>query len=288
LDSLATHEYFHAWNVKQIRPVLLGPFDYTKEQRCPNIWFSEGVTDYYAQLHAYQAGFLTKSQLLDALTLNIEELQMSKTAKKITLEEACKQAWEHGGFGVDDLSYYTKGLVVGLLCDARIRGETKGNSSLNDLLRSLYKQYQLPNPGFADDAIRDGLMDLAGAKMGPFYDSMVRTTQPMVYDSLNRIGLRLTIPGETYVDPLYLLNAEGMITNATASNLDGGLKNGDLVIGAKTSPEGIIDVSVRRDNSLVNVRVPGRIYKAGDYRLQVNPFATAEEKQRLEEWLKIP
>ncbi|MEI7986885.1 MAG: hypothetical protein WCI55_14765 [Armatimonadota bacterium] len=288
LDALATHEYFHAWNVKQIRPVLLGPFDYTKEQRCPNIWFSEGVTEYYSQLHAYQAGFLSRSQFLETLTNNIEELQMSKTNLKLTLEEACKQTWEHGGFGVDDLSYYTKGLVVGLISDAFIRGETKGKSSLNDLMRTFYAKYSLPNPGFADDGIRDALLELGGPKMGPMYDSMVRSTKPMAYEPLTKIGLRLTIPGETYTDPLYLLNAEGKVTNATISNLEGGIKDGDQVVNAKVVGEKLLEVFVLRNGRELKFNLPGRVYKAGDYRLRENPFATQEEKLRLEEWLKIP
>ena len=288
LDALATHEYFHAWNVKQIRPILLGPFDYTKEQRSPNIWFSEGVTEYYSHLHAYQAGFGSRSQLLETLTNNIEELQMSKTRLKLTLEDVCKQTWEHGGFGVEDLSYYTKGLVVGLLCDAFIRGETNGKSSLDDLMRSFYIKYGLPKPGFSDDGIKDGLIELAGPKIGPIYDTMVRSTQALPYDLLNRIGLRLTIPGQMYKEPLYLLTAEGVVTNATQSNLAGGIKDGDKVLNAKENGENALDVTVSRDGKIMNLKLPGRTFKAGDYRLQRNPFATADEKKRLEEWLKIP
>ena len=67
LDELATHEFYHSWNVKQIRPKILGPFDYSKPQRTVNLWFSEGVTDYYSKLHAYQAGLIGESQLLDGL-----------------------------------------------------------------------------------------------------------------------------------------------------------------------------------------------------------------------------
>jgi predicted metalloprotease with PDZ domain len=288
LDSLATHEYFHAWNVKQIRPQMLGPFDYTKEQRCSNIWFSEGVTEYYAQLHAYQAGFLSKSQFLEKLTNNIEELEMSKTAKTMTLEDACKAAWENGGFGVKDFSYYTKGLVVGLLSDAYIRGETKGKSSLNDLMRSFYAKYSLPNPGFSDDAIRDAIMEMSGEKYGPIYTSMVRTAQPMPYDILTKMGLRLTVPGEAYTEPLYLLSAEGRVTNATISNLEGGIRDGDKVLTAKIIGDSLIEVNVVRDDRNLKLSLPARKFRAGDYRLMANPFATAEEKQRLAEWLKIP
>lgn len=288
LDSLATHEYFHAWNVKQIRPFILGPFDYTTQQRSPNIWFSEGVTDYYAQIHAYQAGFMSRSQLLETLTNNIEELQVSKTRLKLTLEEVCKQTWENGGFGVGDLSYYTKGLVIGLIADSYLRGESKGKTSLDDLMRSFYAKYQLPKPGFQDNDIKDAFISMGGTKMGPLYDTLVRTTNEVPYDLLTKMGLRLLIPGQTYTEPLYILSESGAVTNATASNLEGGIKDGDIVLNAKVVAENVIEVKVQRASGNATVRLQARTFRAGDYRLQANPFATPEEKQRLEEWLKLP
>ncbi len=292
LDDLATHEYFHAWNVKQIRPVLLGPFDYTKEQRCPNIWFSEGVTDYYAQLHAYQAGFFSRSQLLEVLSNKVSELQESKTRLTMTLEDVCKKTWNdpgpNAGFGYGDLSYYTKGLLIGLLSDAYIRSTTHGKSSLDDLMRSFYAKYQLPKPGFEDDAIKQELIAMTDSKGGTYYDQMVRSTGEMPYELLSKMGLRLTIPGQTYVDPLYLLDANGKVTNATISNLQGGIKDGDVVQSAKIVEENKIELHLMRNGQPVTLTVPGRSYKAGDYRLTANPFATDEEKSRLAEWLKIP
>ena len=288
LDNLATHEYFHAWTVKQIRPVLLGPFDYTKEQRCPNIWFSEGVTDYYAQIHAYQAGFLSQSQMFDELVDNVKQVQKSTTRTQLTLEEVCKKTWEGGGFGFGDLSYYNKGLLVGFLADAYIRGETKGKASLDDLMRTFYAKYKLPNPGFDDDAIKQEMVKLGGPTMAPIYDGMVRSTKAMPYDLLGRIGLRLTVPGEVYLDPLYLLDSNGKVTNAAASNVEGGIRNGDIVETAKMVGNGEISVHVKRDGTSLDLVLRGRSYRAEDYRLQPNPFATLEEKQRLAEWLKIP
>lgn len=288
LDALATHEYFHAWNVKQIRPWILGPFDYTKEQRSPNIWFSEGVTDYYAQLHAYQAGFLSRSQLLDEYANQIEDVQNSRTRTQLTLEEVCRKTWEGGGFGYGDLSYYNKGLIVGLLSDAYIRGTTQGKHSLDDLMRSFYAKYKLPNPGFQDDAIKQGVIELTSDKYGPIYDGMVRSTLALPYDLVKMLGLRLTVPDQTYTDPLYLVDDNDRVTNATPSNLDEGLRDGDLVEYAKLTEQRNVEVHVDRDGKKLTFILPGRTYRASDYRLRPNPFATPEEKQRLKEWLTIP
>lgn len=288
LDSLATHEFFHAWNVKQIRPDMLGPFDYSKEQRNPNIWFSEGVTDYYAYIHAYQAGFLTRSQLLDQLTNEIEELQSSEVRKRLTLEEVCKQTWENSGFGVGDLSYYTKGLVIGLVSDAAIRTITKGERSLDDLMRTFYERYALPKPGFAQDAIKEELVALGGSSMGDHYDTMVRSTKEMPYELLKGMGLRLTIPGQMYSEPYYLLDAKQRVTNAASTNLVAPLQDGDQITATKDNGNETASVTFVRNGNTQTVNIPVRTFRAGDYRLQIDPYASSEARARLDEWLKIP
>ena len=87
---------------------------------------------------------------------------------------------------------------------------------------------------------------------------------------------------------MYLLSSDHKVTNATLSNLVGGIKDGDEVISAKITGERQIEVLVSRDGNPMTFKLAARIYKAGDYRLTANPFATVEEKKRLEEWLKIP
>ncbi|HLO98401.1 MAG TPA: hypothetical protein VK171_07395 [Fimbriimonas sp.] len=288
LDSLATHEFFHAWNVKQIRPDMLGPFDYSKEQRNPNIWFSEGVTDYYANIHAYQAGFLTRSQLLDQLTNEIEELQSSNVRKRLTLEDVCKQTWENGGFGVEDLSYYTKGLVIGLVADAAIRTNSKGEKSLDDLMRNFYERYALPKPGFGYDAIKEEMIALGGAEMGEHYDTMVRSTNEMPYQLLTGMGLRLAIPGQMYSEPYYLLDSKQRVINSASTNLVAPLQDGDVIVSAKYNGDETAMITYVRNGKTETANVPVRTYRAGDYRLQIDPYAKPEARARLEEWLKIP
>ena len=73
--SLASHEYFHAWNVKRLRPAELGPFDYENEVYTRSLWFVEGVTDYYADLFLVRAGVATREEYLDALSAQVRSLQ---------------------------------------------------------------------------------------------------------------------------------------------------------------------------------------------------------------------
>lgn len=189
LDELATHEYFHAWNVKQIRPYVLGPFDYSREQKTGALWFAEGVTDYYAYITAYRSGLFSREWLLEELGGQIQTLQQSSKRLSVTLEECSRRAWENGGIGVGDLSYYNKGLVAGLLFDAAIRARTGGKRSLDDVMRLMFDRYRLPQPGYSEDGILEAMNEVAGSDLGPMYHRICQTTAEMPYEALAGIGL---------------------------------------------------------------------------------------------------
>lgn len=194
LGTLTSHEYFHAWNVKQIRPKVLGPFDYSDKVRTGNLWFAEGVTDYYAHITRRLAGLSSEAELLDGIGSEIDSLQASRTRRTKTLEDICRQTWEDSGFGVGDLSYYTKGVAVGLIFDAAIIDATDGEKCLDDVMRLLYSRHRLPKPGYEEDGIRAAINEVAGIDLGPLYDRIVRSTAELPYESLRSIGLQVLEP----------------------------------------------------------------------------------------------
>ncbi|HWA82079.1 MAG TPA: hypothetical protein VG820_01495 [Fimbriimonadaceae bacterium] len=189
IDDLAAHEYFHAWNVKQIRPKILGPFDYTKEQRTSNLWFAEGVTDYYAKITTYRSGLKDMKWLLSDLSGQVQNLQRSKMRREISLADCSRRAWENGGFGVQDLSYYVKGLLVGWIFDAVIRDATDGEKSLDDVMRLMYSRYHLPQPGYDEGGILAAINEVTGSDFSHLYNQMVNTTEELPYDLLEKIGI---------------------------------------------------------------------------------------------------
>ncbi len=286
LDELATHEYFHAWNVKQIRPKILGPFDYSKQQRTGNLWFSEGVTDYYAKLHAFQAGLTSESQLLDELRNEIRTLERSETRKKMTLEAVCYNTWEDSGFGgYGDLSFYNMGLVAGFVMDAAIRHETGGKKSLDDVMRIAYDRYALPQAGFEEGALHDLVVEVGGEKLGPIYDTLTRSAgKPLPYEEIENLGLRLTIPGKEYVEPPFVVNDKNTITKVVGTET--GLTDGDDVIAVELAGIDSLRVTFKRSGQQKQVIVKARKYKATDMRLTRNILATPEQSARRAEWLK--
>lgn len=287
LDALATHEYFHSWNVKQIRPAVLGPFDYSKEQRCPNLWFSEGVTDYYAHRHAYQAGLLTESQYLAEVQSQIEELQRSKVRLQMTIEDVCRNTWENGGFGVGDLSYYTHGFVSGLIFDATIRANTAGQKSLDDVMRAAMSRYALPKPGFGDNDLRGLMVEFGGESMGPLYDRMIRSKQEFPYELLKGIGLRLASPDKPFLELPFVLNEKNEIVKVPKSE-GVGPKEGDVFVSGKEIGNGQIEVMLKRGDNTIAMIVKGRESRFADYRLTRDRLAPSEAQTRLREWLAIP
>ena len=139
--SLAAHEYFHAWNVKRLRPVELGPFDYENEVYTKSLWFVEGVTDYYADVLLSRAGVATRDEYLNALSSQIRSLQTTPGRLEQSAEMASYDAWikyyrTDENTANTSISYYVKGAVVGFLLDAKLRRLTNGSKSLDDVMRA--------------------------------------------------------------------------------------------------------------------------------------------------------
>ncbi len=191
VQALAAHEFFHVWNVKHIRPEVLGPFDYTKPNRTRNLWFAEGVTEYYAQLLLARAGIRTREMLLSALSHSMHSVERSKTAREMTIEDVSYQAWDHWAMGVGDLSFYDKGLALGLLFDAAIIDATNGKKSLDDVIRLLMSRHALPKKGYPEDGVLKAINEVAGKDLSKLYRQAVQSTDPIPYEAvLPKVGLK--------------------------------------------------------------------------------------------------
>lgn len=294
LDYLASHEFFHTWNVKQIRPKVLGPFDYTKAVRTRNLWFAEGVTDYYAHVLPFRGGLKDSAALLQGLADQIGQLQSSSVRKTKTAEDASWEAWENGGFGVGDLSYYTKGLVIGLLFDAAIRNATDGQRSLDDVMRKLMKDHALPKPGYGEDDLRVAINAIAGKDLSALYNRMVRSTQEMPYDLMHDVGLRWL--GHGSVATTHGLEIVGDTVATTVAET--GLHEGDRVLTVDGRPFAEVGFSpgrgrtvtlvVEREGRSVSVPLPLRRFAVEGNHLAPDPYATPRAARLRTAYLGLP
>ena len=136
--AVAAHEFFHAWNVKRIRPQALEPVDYTKEQKTRALWFAEGVTSTYAAYTLERSGLWNKSQFYDDLAMQIGELESRPARNWQSVEESSLDAWleKYDDYNAPDrsISYYNKGQLLGVLLDLSIRDATGNRKSLDDVL----------------------------------------------------------------------------------------------------------------------------------------------------------
>ncbi|MBI5706643.1 MAG: M61 family metallopeptidase [Armatimonadetes bacterium] len=298
LGTLASHEYFHAWNVKQIRPKILGPFDYTQEQRTGNLWFAEGVTDYYAYLTAYRSGRYDEAWLLDSFSSQIYTLQSGRTRKRITLERACRETWEHGGFGYDDLDYYNKGLISGLVFDAAIREATDGAKSLDDVMRLLYQKHKLPHHGYEEDGILRAINEVSGKDLSALYRTIVQSTDEVPFEVLQGIGLRVLEIGK----PVPVFGAafkEGVVASTSDALAEAGLLKGDSILeldgqsfamslfaGMKIGQA--YKLKVQRSGQIIELKMRMESHSPREYRLERDPFASEPTSARLSEYLIRP
>ena len=193
--SFVSHEYFHAFNVKRLRPVELGPFDYERPPNTSSLWISEGLTTYGADLVIARAGLGNTKDFLSLLSGNITSLQNSPGRLKQTLEQASLDVWSSGTSGVGRdtqnlVSYYVKGPVVGFLLDAKIQRATSGRKSLDDVMRLALKRFGGAR-GFTAEQFRKTAEDVAGIDLKEAFRIWLASTEELDYsEALDWFGLR--------------------------------------------------------------------------------------------------
>jgi len=183
--SLASHEYFHLWNVKRLRPIELGPFDYERENYPRSLWISEGLTDYYADLQLSRAGLITQDEYLHALSAAIRTLQSTPGRLVQPVESASFDAWikqyrpDENSINTS-ISYYTKGAVLGFVLDARVRAATNGAKSLDDVMRLAFTRFSGAR-GFTPEDFRKTASDVAGTDLSAWFRAALETTAEIDY-----------------------------------------------------------------------------------------------------------
>jgi len=192
---VAAHEFFHAWNVKRLRPRELGPFDYTQMVHTPSLWISEGLTSYYAGLALERAGFLTPQQYLEYIGRLWTGLEEKPGRKERSVADTSWDTWfggaAGGGGGANaaqnnlantNYSYYDGGQTLGCLLDMEIRNQTHNRKPLDDWMRLMYSRYALPKPGFEPaDAVR-AASEVAGTDMTAFFERYVTGKDALPYE----------------------------------------------------------------------------------------------------------
>ncbi len=223
--NYVSHEFFHAINVKRLRPVELGPFDYERVPRTPSLWICEGLTTYYGDLAVARSGVATPDEFVSGMGALIQAVQSSPGRLVQTLEQASLDVGLGGsssGIGGNrsaTVSYYEKGAVVGFLLDARIRWSSDDARSLDDVIRLEYQRYS-GERGFTPAQFQATASEAAGMDLGDFFHRTLATTEELDYtELLDWFGLRFAEPGSPDPAKAWKLGIRPDVTDTQKSHL---------------------------------------------------------------------
>ncbi len=313
--TLVAHEYFHLWNVKRIRPIALGPFDYENENYTHMLWLSEGCTSFYEDNILRRAGFHTPEAYLGIVANDITQIENQPGNRVQSATESSWDAWIKGyrpneNSSNTTISYYSKGSVLGSLLNLAILAGSNGERSMDDLMRYLYAEYyKKQQRGFTDDEFRRAAEQIAGRKLDDFFTIALNTADPINYNAyFEPVGLQLVnVAGKSQDGYLgaatTVMNGKSTVTSVrrgSAAYTDG-LNVGDEIIsvnGFRVGDDLLRFVSGRRVGETIQLVVnrSGQLRELPikltqnplvSYRLEPLPNQTAAQKALYTKWLFI-
>ncbi len=250
LTSVTSHEFFHLWNVKRIRPQTLEPPDYTKENYTRALWFSEGVTSTAEGIIQLRAGLLDEKQYLYRLGEQITELERRPAHLTQSAEESSLDAWLEG-YGYyrrpeRSISYYNKGELLGVMLDLSVRAASHGQASLREVLQWMNDNYAKKGRFFHDsEGVREAAEAVSRVDLGSFFTNYVAGTEEIPWDDFFRsVGLRVEAITNTVPDAGFIAsrNFDGPMSVAAvtpgSSAENAGLQVGDTIVKLQGQPVG--------------------------------------------------
>lgn len=231
--GLCSHEYFHTWNVKRIKPAVFQPYDLSREVHTPLLWFFEGVTSYYDDLALVRSGLISRDSYLELLGQTITRVLRGNGRLKQSLADSSFDAWtkfykqdENAPNAV--VSYYTKGSLVALALDLTLRNIGDGRISLDDVMRTLWQRHA--SEGVTEEGLERLIGEVAGSDLSDFLQHALRGTDDLpLAELLATCGIELHLrPAEGSGDKG---GKPGSRNTAPRSVL--GVRSGDDALGAK-------------------------------------------------------
>jgi predicted metalloprotease with PDZ domain len=310
LNGLTSHEFFHAFNVKRIRPAEMWPYRYDERNYTPLLWVSEGVTDYYTDRGMLRAGLINQDFYLQRRGGLLAFVQSVEAAKYISVEEASVDTWL-GGIGGGgrpfSVDYYSRGDALGLLLDLSVRHDTRGAATLDDVMRALYANYYKKGRGFTTHDLVATLGQITRKDYQPFFDKYVGGTEPLPYDEvLAYAGLSLAEKKEQVLRLGVSTTEDGKSIRAVVPGgaaEAAGVRAGDVVVSIgdikvadaswaaefrKTYADKVgqtVPLQILRGEQPLTLNVQIRQVEQSSWELRRLPQPTASQQSILDAWL---
>lgn len=323
--GLCSHEYFHTWNIKRIKPEVFTPFDLSQESYTEQLWAFEGITSYYDDLALVRTGLITPQSYLELVGQTITRVARSTGTDKQTVTESSFDAWTR--FYKQDenspnaiVSYYAKGALVALALDMLIRDLTDEMKSLDDVMRLLWLQYGKTGVGVPERGIQAAVEQIVGAVVGTdtetgakseaamtilraFFDLALYSTEPLpIEDLLRQRGVQIH-----WRAPSGSADMGGKATKP--ANIDLGIKIVDHPLGARiamafeqgcAATAGLsagdvliaidgLKVEARKLDDMLSVYQPGEIIEVHAFRSDVlmRFKVTLSPSEKVIAWLSV-
>jgi predicted metalloprotease with PDZ domain len=303
----ASHEFFHVWNVKRIRPVEMWPYDYARENETPLLWVSEGFTNYYAALARYRAGLRDARSFVDEVARTIAEVEGNEARRYISAADASTSTWiGYNNPPPFSISYYTQGRNLAALLDLSIRNDTRGASGLDDVMRTLFTDFYQRGRGFSTEDLIRVINRITRNSYEGFFSRYVSGTDVPPYETIfGYAGYQVERATRKFPNLGVNLNERGRVTSVHRGT-DGGttrLQQGDLILSIDGQTlEGQGDGAVfRMLNERLGQNIRLRIRRGGEereleiavgfvelvnYRIVDGKSPTPEQLKIRESWLK--
>src|SRR5450432_3281928 len=312
LTGVTSHEFFHLWNVKRIRPQALEPVDYTKENYTRALWFSEGVTSTAEALIQLRAGLIDEQQYLDRLGGEITELEVRPAHLTQSAEESSLDAWLEGNAYYRrperSISYYNKGELLGIMLDLAVREASHGRASLREVLQWMNDNYAKKGRFFNDsEGVREAAEAVSHTDLASFFAKYVAGTDGIPWnDFLRSVGLRVEQIPNAVPDAGFTAsrNFDGpMSVSAVTPGSEAeraGLRAGDIILElqgkpvgqesrqelARINPEDLLTIKVRSRGGERELK--WRVGSRQEVSYEVRDLAqvTPEQRARRAAWLR--
>lgn len=312
--SLVAHEHFHLWNVKRLRPIALGPFDYDNENYTTDLWIAEGFTAYYEDIILRHAKLIDADNYLGVMANDINQVENTPGKKIQSIADASYDAWIKAYRPTENsnnstISYYSKGSVATMLLDLEIINDSQTKYSLDDVMKYMYHEYyKTLKRGYTDAEFKKGLEKFAGKNLDDFYKKYVYGVADVNYNKyLGYAGYQLTDEAAGNNDPSLGIMTATIGGKIVVTNVlrDGtawvdGINVNDEIVSVDGTPvtdvNGILankkvgdklSITVNRDG--LSLILPVTLLKNSLVKYKIETVATpsAQQLKVRDKWLKL-
>lgn len=262
--SLCSHEYFHSWNIKTLKPQVFLPYQLDKESYTEQLWFYEGMTSYFDDYILHAAGIVDAERYLKVLGDTIARVERGVGQRQQSVTESSFLAWtkfyqQNENAPNSIVSYYAKGALIGLCMDLMLRLQSDHQMTLATLMRDLWHEFGKTGSGTADDTVRQFLKGYSGIDLDDFMQQALYGRDPLpVTELLQNFGVqsRQSVPADDN-------SSNGKMVQQAAS----------VTLGAryKATPNGLQILAVYHDESAYNAGLA-----AGDSIVAIDHLAATD------------